>query len=78
MPFALKRPLASNPKVKEWKYQDANGDGYLEIVKYKTREAAEAAIPHWSSEAIVVEVQWTAGEDESTYPDYPPTYNPIP
>ena len=36
MPFALKRPLASNPKVKEWKYQDVNNDGYLEIVKYKT------------------------------------------
>ena len=39
MPFALKRPTA-NPKVKEWKHHDPDGDGYVEIIKYKTREIA--------------------------------------
>lgn len=74
MPFALKRPSGTNPKVKEWKQHDKDNDGYLEIIKYKTREVAEAAAVKWGGDAVVVEVQWTAGDGEDTYPDYDADY----
>lgn len=75
MPFALKRPSAANPKVKEWHHHDRDGDGYVEIVKYKTREVAEAAATKWGKGAIVEQVNWTAGEDDATYPTYDSDYH---
>lgn len=74
MPFSIKRPTATNPKVKEWKQHDMDNDGYLEIIKYKTREIAEAAAARWGGGAVVVEVQWTAGDSDDSYPDYDADY----
>ena len=76
MPFALKRNSDNNPKVKVWRHHDPDGDGYVEIVKYKTREIAEAAAINWGNGAWVEEVNWTAGEDENSYPIYDANYNP--
>lgn len=75
MPFALKRPSAANPKVKEYKSHDIDGDGYVEIVKYKTRARALAAAAEWGGGAEVIEVPWGVGDleyygSEEQYPDY--------
>jgi hypothetical protein len=70
MPFSLRRPSSSNPKVKEWKNHNPGGGAYFEVIKYKTRERAQQAATEWGGNAEVVEVQWTAGQDENTYPDY--------
>lgn len=76
MPFALKRNSDINPKVKVWRHHDPDGDGYVEIIKYKTREIAEAAAAKWGGGAWVEEVNWTAGENDDNYPNYDADYNP--
>lgn len=73
MPFALKRPSALHPKVKEWKHHDPDGDGYVEIIKYKTREIAEKAAARWGGGAEVIEVPWSPTVDID-YPDYDENY----
>jgi len=73
MPFALKRPSALHPKVKEWKSHDPDGDGYTEIIKYKTREIADKAAVNWGGGAEVVEVPWSPTLDLN-YPDYDENY----
>lgn len=70
MPFSVRRPRADKPKIKEWYSHDPDGDGYVEIVKYKTRERAQEIATEWGGSAEVVEVQWTAGQDDETYPNY--------
>lgn len=70
MPFSLKRPTAANPKIKEWQSHDYNGDGYVEIVKYKTKARADEAAAAWGGTVTVVEVPWGAGEDPETYPTH--------
>lgn len=73
MPFALKRPSALHPKVKEWKSHDPDGDGYVEVIKYKTREIADKAAINWGGGAEVVEVPWSPTLDLN-YPDYDENY----
>lgn len=72
MPFALRRPRADNPAIKEWRSHDPDGDGYWEIIKYKTRERAQLAAASWKGKTAIeiVEVKWTAGDSDETYPDY--------
>jgi len=70
MPFALKRPSSSNPSIKEWRNHAPNGGTYMEVIKYKTRERAQQAAAEWGGNAEVVEVNWTAGQDNNNYPDY--------
>jgi len=70
MPFSLKRPSSSNPRIKEWQYNNPGEGTYTEIIKYKTRERAQQAAAEWGGNAEVVEVNWTAGQDDNNYPDY--------
>jgi len=70
MPFALKRPSQANPAIKEWRSHDPDGDGYVEIVKYKTRARAEQAATEWGGSVSIHEVPWGAGEDPDNFPDY--------
>jgi|LauGreSuBDMM15SN_2_FD.fasta_scaffold00450_6 hypothetical protein len=76
MPFALKRSTA-RPKVKEWKHHDPDGDGYVEIIKYKTREIAERVAAKWGAPhggtVEILEVPWSATLDLD-YPDYDENY----
>ena len=69
MPFSLKRPSSANPKVKEWK-SITHENGYVEIIKYKTRARAEQEASSWGGAPTIVEVNWGAGETSETYPDY--------
>lgn len=70
MPYALKRPSATDPRIKEWQDHDPDGDTYVEIVKYKTMERAETAAAAWGGNVSIIEVEWSPGQEEATFPDY--------
>lgn len=70
MPFSIRRPMKDKPQIKEWYSHDPDNDGYEEIVKYKTRERAQEVAKQWGGSVEIVEVKWSAGDNDETYPDY--------
>lgn len=55
--FAVKRPSASNPRITEWiTMAPVEGNTFVTIQYYDTREEAEQAAANWGGDNTVVEV----------------------
>lgn len=63
MPFTIKKPHPSNPKVKVWHTWDPDGDGYEEVRKFVSRENAEAFAAQFDG-AEVVEIKHEIGQTD--------------
>ncbi len=55
--FVIKRPKADNPAIWEWKtHMPVENSTYVDLEKFDTREAAEAAASQWGQNTQIVEI----------------------
>lgn len=55
--FVIKRPTSANPKIWEWQtHMPIENSSYVDLVKYDTREEAEAAASEWSPASQIAEI----------------------
>ena len=55
--FAIKRPSAANPKIVEWKTNDpVEGNTFVGVLYFDTKEEAEAVAAEWGGDTTIVEV----------------------